>query len=170
MKNFLIVHWHFQIFKYLEKIETDSGVELQFLLMRKYPALEIFLPERYSYLEICAVQIVCNNVCIKLICVYRPPSTVSTKTTEIIECLKWLTQDCNSFVICGDFNFPDIIWTPPHATSGSSLEFLNFLNSEGYYQYLSEPTHKDGNILDLIIGPGSVFCQWCGDRPTSFEF
>ena len=55
-------------------------------------------------------------------------------------------------VLVGDFNFPEILW--PEATTTVELQqkFLTLFQGElGHSQLISEPTHKNGNTLDLLF-------------------
>ena len=55
-------------------------------------------------------------------------------------------------VLVGDFNFPEVEW--PEATTTVELhkKFLDlFLVDLGHSQMISEPTHKNGNTLDLLF-------------------
>ena len=55
-------------------------------------------------------------------------------------------------VIIGDFNFPEISW--PDTTTSVELhrKFLQLLNVDlGHNQLINRPTHKSGNILDLLF-------------------
>ena len=55
-------------------------------------------------------------------------------------------------VLVGDFNFPEVSW--PEATTTVELyqKFLDFfLIDLGHSQMISEPSHKNGNTLDLLF-------------------
>ena len=140
---------NFQIFR-KDRDNLGGGVAIfvdKLLICRR-----ISLPNEYDELEICAVEIFSRNKTVKLICVYRPPSMLSETTNILIDCLKFLTSGCSYFVICGDFNFPNLTWNPPHASgTGCSVNFLAFINSEGFHQFVTEETHTAGNVLDLVI-------------------
>ena len=86
----------------------------------------------------------------RFICCYRPPSNDHQYNRLLIDTLRNLV-DCPSYVICGDFNFPDISWNPPVASQNISKDFLRFIQIEGIKQIISEPTHHSGNILDLVL-------------------
>jgi len=50
------------------------------------------------------------------------------------------------FVLCGDFNCPGVI-------TGLSLDdrITDVITRNGLIQHFNEPTHNDGNMLDLIL-------------------
>ena len=53
-------------------------------------------------------------------------------------------------VLVGDFNFPEIDWT--NGRSGSKgREFLEVTMEQFMEQLVSEPTHKSGHLLDLVL-------------------
>ena len=55
-----------------------------------------------------------------------------------------------SFLIVGDFNFPDIKWG--NGTSGTKgRQFLETIEDKFLTQHVDVGTHNSGNILDLVI-------------------
>ena len=63
-----------------------------------------------------------------------------------------LANKMNKHIVIGDFNFPEIKWPDPVTTCQLHKNFIHFLNGDlGHSQLISEPTHKSGNILDLLF-------------------
>ena len=57
-----------------------------------------------------------------------------------------------SFYVVGDFNMPKIDWRIPSTDFNKAHEcLLNFCTDNFLTQVIESPTHKNGNILDLII-------------------
>ena len=54
-------------------------------------------------------------------------------------------------VIVGDFNLPDVNWETYLGSSEYSQTILNYLDSHNLIQNVMEPTHRSGNILDLVF-------------------
>jgi hypothetical protein len=54
-------------------------------------------------------------------------------------------------VFIGDFNLPDIDWSADSAASNSSREVMEAAAEAGLSQLVDFPTHKRGNVLDLIL-------------------
>ena len=61
-------------------------------------------------------------------------------------------------IIGGDFNLPHVSWPSRSPATGASTEeqlMLNFLNEFSntmfLHQIVTKPTHKDGNVLDLVL-------------------
>ena len=78
-----------------------------------------------------------------------------TKLKQVLYDLKDPTPD---IIITGDFNLPHTKWPEgiptPGATSDEKLmiNILNNLSDEFFLmQLITEPTHKSGNTLDLIL-------------------
>ena len=88
----------------------------------------------------------------RLLCVYRPPSCNVEDTRHLLGVLSVLVSSCDSFIICGDFNFPGMGWDPPMSNSAISEDFLELIEGNGMTQFVLCPTHRDGNILDLVLG------------------
>ena len=62
------------------------------------------------------------------------------------------TKKAARHILIGDFNFPEICW--PDSTTSCELhrKYINFLNGNlGHTQLICEPTHKSGNLLDLLF-------------------
>ena len=84
-------------------------------------------------------------------CYYRPLNIKSV--TDIID---WHEKQCNpNVMIVGDFNLPEIDWDSKtlKSTRDSHMHgmFLDFLCVNDLSQFVLEPTHKLGNILDLVV-------------------
>ena len=58
-----------------------------------------------------------------------------------------------NILICGDFNLPTHVWNKSDSDKGGSLNSYldNFVNSNFLTQHITNPTHKDGNLLDLVF-------------------
>ena len=77
---------------------------------------------------------------------------------EIRRVLSNLDSPTPDIIFCGDFNLPHVKWpeatTTPKTTKEVKvmLEDLEELAAEHFLlQYVTKPTHKDGNILDLCF-------------------
>ena len=79
---------------------------------------------------------------------YRSPNNTVDENTALYNLLKQSSQaHC---VIMGDFNQPEIKWDMCEAT-GSGAELLDVIQDVFLTQHVMLPTHKHGNILDLIL-------------------
>ena len=112
----------------------------------------------------CACIITFHSTMLLIITVYNPPRSnnyaISPQTLSscLSEYFTLFTESFNSSnslhyetLILGDFNFPDIDWPTYHSTKAGDLPFLNWCQENNLQQVLSFPTHKQGNLLDIII-------------------
>ena len=60
-----------------------------------------------------------------------------------------LNTECDTILV--DFNCPDINWSTLSATTPFSISLCNELYSKNFIQLVNEPTHYQGNTLDLIL-------------------
>ena len=105
----------------------------------------------YTTYEAAELTLTSTSTTFKIICIYRPPPSQvnhfldSTATRELQELLVQTQTSSNNFIILGDWNF--------HFNKSSS----NVRKLEGTFkelnlcQHITEPTHKFGNTLDVLI-------------------
>ena len=63
-----------------------------------------------------------------------------------------MAKKLNKHILIGDFNFSGISWPDGQTSCELERNFLNFLvNDLGHTQLISGPTHKSGNVLDLVF-------------------
>ena len=84
---------------------------------------------------------------LNVVVVYRSPNSSSANNTKLCHLIN--TFDKNTLVL-GDFNYPNINWNTC-VCDNSSLDFYNAVADLGFQQYVKFPTHKKGNILDLVL-------------------
>ena len=57
-------------------------------------------------------------------------------------------------------------WDPPAPYDTASSDFLDFILEHGITQFVNYPTHRAGNILDLVMGSDEFFVNnLCVDAP-----
>ena len=83
-------------------------------------------------------------------CLYIPPNCSDSYQQEVLNYLSTLNKDDNT-ILLGDFNIPDTNWSTLHATAPFSHSFCTLTHSANFIQLITEPTHKQGNILDLVL-------------------
>ena len=80
-----------------------------------------------------------------VVCVYRPPGTVTSAFTEQLSDLLDRLATLNSrFVVPGDFN-------PIGDLNGLDSRTADVITRHALRQHVRSPTHRDGNVLDLVI-------------------
>ena len=98
--------------------------------------------------EQCAlVKIKAENCDLGIHVVYRSPNSSSHNDASLCELLTGI-QDTD--ILIGDFNFPGIRWEIGKADA-KSRTFYEKMEDSFLIQHVDEPTHKSGNLLDLII-------------------
>ena len=90
--------------------------------------------------------------CLHLYCVYIPPSSSCSSSyhSVTLNTLNSVPLD-SSCVVVGDFNAPDITWSTQSASISTSIQLCNFCHSKNLIQKVHNPTHRQGNILDIIL-------------------
>ena len=76
------------------------------------------------------------------------------------DCLKKLPAPTPDIILCGDFNLPNADWNSGECRSGASRvreeqkmvsALYSFAVDNFLVQQIEQPTHRDGNILDLLF-------------------
>ena len=92
---------------------------------------------------------------VTLLCVYNPPSARKYRKdlaliyNRIQAILK--TSSSKKMIVCGDFNLPNVTWETYSANDAETDVFLSLMMAIDFDQLIREPTHRKGNILDLIF-------------------
>ena len=81
---------------------------------------------------------------------YSPPSHSKDECADLCRYLSSLS-DSHKVIILGDFNFPDINWHTLSGSTESSALFCEFVFDNLLDQLITEPTHRQGNTLDIIL-------------------
>ena len=75
-----------------------------------------------------------------------------------------------NLIVCGDFNLPNMNWAEglPHASQNQLASvILSFQSRQLLLQMINKPTHKAGNILDLIFTNNKQLFNEINCVPTS---
>ena len=103
-----------------------------------------------------------------IVLVYLPPrsSVYFVRPYEVEAMLKALSNELKTFldssdfstwidlqwVLLDDFNFPDVCWDTILSRHSDEQYLLDFISEELLFtQIMDSPTHRHGNILDLIF-------------------
>ena len=121
------------------------------LLAVKDTIPSLLLPTSISNLEVLTVQIGIAQLAIILCLVYIPPGSTVHTCEPLFNHLNELTNKYDSLLILGDFNIPDVNWNTLTATSLLSDSFCDLVFDLNLSQLIDNPTHIQGNILDLIL-------------------
>ena len=128
---------------------------------------EIVLEYSTGVIEALVLKIRSLNMLVCLI--YRQPNDAAggneSTSAQFIELLQALTEEINSLsspiptlVIAGDLNLPHAEWPACEAGPGASVDerrMIDMMREFAYQHFLlqivSKPTHRAGNVLDVIL-------------------
>ena len=96
---------------------------------------------------------------------YRPPDCTVEDTKLLMNYLHKASSGADSFIVLGDFNFPNINWANPSYTvrDGLSDSFQAAMDEIGLFQLVNQPT-RNNNILDLALVSCPVNISDCSVR------
>ena len=80
---------------------------------------------------------------------YRPPGPYSSFLDEFSDFLSDLVTHMDNIIIFGDFNI-----RVNHKTDPLTKAFTSLIDTFGFVQLVHEPTHSNGNTLDLVLTRG----------------
>ena len=107
-----------------------------------------------SQAEILSIEVTLSNKKkVSLSTLYRVGTLGLPNLTEVKQHLIKVFKDKkykNNFIV-GDFDLDTVNWQNYTATSNVQTSYLNLFLDLGLTQIISEPTHKCGNILDLLL-------------------
>lgn len=123
--------------------------------VRKPLNVEITLDPRYARLELCCFDVHCFGATLRFVNIYLPPDCKCDTKCDcfdiLLSCLTELTETKNACIITGDLNCSGINWSKLTAPAdGVQDKLLNFTMSNGFYQFVSEPTRCNA-ILDVLL-------------------
>ncbi len=82
--------------------------------------------------------------------IYRSPNSTIENTIKLCNIIENSNdKDFNLFI--GDFNMPEINWNTYSCNLSKYANFIDILNQKSLHQLVNFPTHKKGNILDLVL-------------------
>ena len=83
----------------------------------------------------------------KLHVIYRSPNSKKDNDDELCSMIKEMR---GTNIVTGDFNLPGIDWSDG-TTNEKGRSFYEATSEKFMEQYVTEPTHTSGNILDLVL-------------------
>ena len=101
-------------------------------------------------LEAVTVQIL-SKFSFVLCLVYLPPNSLTNVFDTLSEHIINLCDKNLPIILLGDFNTPDINWDILTGSSSQSILFCDLVFQLNFLQLVNEPTHVQGNVLDLIF-------------------
>ena len=141
----------YSIFR-LDRSRNAGGVAIFLSNLINCRRVTINIDGVFSF-DIVAVDIVqCTGSNFRVICLYRPPSCSFNDSLKLFDTISQLLRNVDDFLVCGDFNFPEMSWNPPIPHSAVSTVLVDLILQFSMTQFVLSATHRDGNILDLVMG------------------
>ena len=105
-----------------------------------------------------------------IILIYNPPvgSKYRHSCEQLISCFNYYRSVFENFrslnslhniILLGDFNLPGVCWGSNTSYNSSDNTLLDFLSDMKLQQLIDEPTHRCGNIFDLVFCVDDLDCN-----------
>ena len=88
-----------------------------------------------------------KNLDLAINIIYQSPNSSKNNDASLCDTVKEMR---GTYVLIGDFNFPGIRWEAGRSDA-KGRAFFDEMEDNYLVQHIDEPTHKSGNILDLVI-------------------
>ena len=112
------------------------------------------------------VTAIINNV--TYVCVYRSPSQKKENIDKLTAFIRSL-QEFPSIVVVGDLNIPTAKWELMSTNEPNHVELVNEFANLNLWNYVEESTHRQGNVLDLILAENNLISSVEVDPESSFK-
>ena len=132
-----------------DREDTRNGVGGGLLVYCKTGILLTPGSKSSNFNQYCEFAIECQtkqNLNVAL--VYRPPNS---NTENIDELCNYIRNSPKNSLLIGDFNFPAVDWSTNSGNDAKSRKFVEAINDRFLTQLVQFPTHRQGNILDLVL-------------------
>ena len=128
-----------------------SGGGLALVYRQQYQC-KTLKTQSYPSLELGLWRLKIKGIYQVILGVYHPSYSTQNRITDneamddLLNCLSEILPEYRNIIIMGDFNFH-------YNNLDDPLIYMldNSLHTLGLDQLVEDPTHKDGNILDLVI-------------------
>ena len=107
------------------------------------------IKENCKLTQYCAFSIITDKEPVNVVLIYRPPNNDKPNIEELCNLTRNLPRNT---ILIGDFNFPKIDWSGDGGGGGGGGgAFQAAARDNNLEQLIHFPTHKKGNILDLML-------------------
>ena len=131
--------------------DSQTGGGLSLVFRSQYPCERLKI-SMYQSLELGLWKLNIKGIHTVVLGIYRPPYSTHNKildneaVDDLLDCLTNVLPNHSNIIIMGDLNFHWNDFTNP------LIHILdNSIQALGLDQVVDQPTHKNGNILDLIM-------------------
>ena len=152
-------------FEIISRIDRERGQHGGLLIAQSCNiSLRIidFTIPRFDFAICCAV--ICDKISF-FVLIYNPPASLdySVDISYLLDCIQayytkfnLISDNLNygldyTVYFVGNFSFPTIDWTSYYSSSCIERRFLEMVIENDLFQLVCELTHKDNNILDLVL-------------------
>ena len=137
----------YEIIERLDRNDTERGRGGGIIVYAK-SIIDIMAEERKTnFNQYSTVKLNSRGEEVRIHVIYRSPNLVRTNDDDLC---KYIREMRGQNVLIGDFNFPDIDWSMGMAGS-KGRDFHDATTEKFMEQYVTDATHRSGNILDLVL-------------------
>ena len=119
-------------------------------MKRELRPILVSVPERFASLEIVCADFYTSEK-IRVICVYRPPSSSAEFTSLLCECLEFLLAVSHPVFIVGDINLPLMRWDNFSHPASEIYNHMSRLCLENSLVQLVQHGTRLDNVLDVLL-------------------
>jgi Reverse transcriptase (RNA-dependent DNA polymerase)/Endonuclease-reverse transcriptase len=132
----------------MDRLDTTAGVGGGLLVYGKKGLQIIPCKNKSDFNQHCSFKVKCGRDETTVMLVYRPPKYTAEVLLKLENFLNTVEERT---VLIGDFNLPDIDWQEGMAGSNAARRILEKCDDKFLEQMVLFPTHKCGNVLDLVL-------------------
>ncbi|KAK6019565.1 hypothetical protein OSTOST_14794, partial [Ostertagia ostertagi] len=100
--------------------------------------------------EILAVDVALPDPCVRIVLIYRPPSSPPSINEQLGKVVSDLAAVSMPVLVVGDFNIPEFDWAQWNNIRDISHPLFDTFATHGFKQYVDHPT-RGNNLLDLLF-------------------
>ena len=147
--------------------DTDAGHSGgSTIFIKDAPYLTCTYARSFSPSEDCQIcQVMINQI--TYICVYRSPSQKKSDVDKLTAFMKSLNEFPN-LVVLGDLNIPSANWELMYTEDPDHRELVETFAELQVWNYVNVPTHRQGNILDLVLAQNNLVSDVQVDSESHF--
>ena len=151
----------FQIVSRLDRNDTQNGRGGGIIIyVKEYlKANETSITCEFN--QYAGIQIITNSCALNVFVVYRSPNSTHENNEKLLSLLQEIK---NPAIILGDFNYPGINWGSLSGP-GDLQKFIDLTLDQFWDQWVTFPTHKSGNCLDLVFSESGLIADIKNETP-----
>ena len=151
----------FQLVSRLDRNDTQNGRGGGILIYVKDYLKANETPITCQFNQYAGIEIITNSGTLNLFVVYRSPNSTHENNEKLLALLQEIK---NPAIILGDFNYPGIDWGSLSGP-GDLQKFIDLTLDQFWDQWVTFPTHKSGNCLDLVFSESNLIADIKNESP-----